>query len=87
MKLVGVREFRDKATEMFRSSEPVVVLRRGEVVGIYFPYPHQTLPAEFKPELFAEITDSIRERLDQAGIDEAEILEDFEAHRQDRGRR
>lgn len=87
MKLAGVREFRDKATQMFRSSEPIVVLRRGEVVGIYFPYPHKTLPTEFKAELFAEITDSIGERLDKAGISEAEILEDFEAHRQDRRRR
>jgi hypothetical protein len=87
MKIATVREFRDKATQMFRSSEPILVLRRGEITGFYFPYPHKTIPLEFKRQLFEEITRSIRERLEQAGVSEEEILEDFEAHRKARRRR
>jgi len=79
MKITTVREFRDKATQMFRSQEPILVLRRGEIAGLYFPYPHKTLPVELKRQLFEEITRSIAERLTHAGIEEEEILEDFEA--------
>lgn len=87
MRIATVREFRDKATAMFRSRDPILVLRRGEVAGIFFPCPAKTLPVEFKKELFALITESIRERLEKAGVKEEEILEEFEAHREARGRR
>jgi len=79
MKIATVREFRDKATQMFRSEEPILVLRRGEIAGLYFPYPHKTLPVELKRQLFEEITRSVAERLAQVGLEEEEILEDFEA--------
>jgi hypothetical protein len=79
MKITTVREFRDKATQMFRSEEPILVLRRGEIAGLYFPYPHKTLPVELKRQLFEEITRSIAERLAKVGIKEEEILDDFEA--------
>ena len=79
MKITTVREFRDKATQMFRSEEPILVLRRGEIAGLYFPYPHKTLPVELKRQLFEEITRSIAERLAKVGLEEEEILEDFEA--------
>lgn len=79
MKIATVREFRDKATQMFRSEEPILVLRRGEIAGLYFPYPHKTLPVELKRRLFEEITRSLAERLAQAGVEEEAILEDFEA--------
>ena len=79
MKITTVREFRDKATQMFRSEEPILVLRRGEIAGLYFPYPHKTLPVELKRQLFEEITRSVAERLAKVGLEEEEILEDFEA--------
>jgi hypothetical protein len=87
MKIASVREFRDKATQMFRSKEPILVLKRGELAGLYFPYPHKTLPLEFKQELFDEITHSIAARLARAGLSEEEILGDFEAHQKARRRR
>lgn len=40
---------------------------------------NKTLPVERKRQLFGEITRSIAERLAQVGIQEEEILEDFEA--------
>lgn len=87
MRVVTVREFRDKATKMFRSKAPILVLRRGEIAGLYFPYPAKTLPLEFKRQLFEEITRDIGRRLAQAGLSEEEILEDFEAHQKARRRR
>ena len=84
MKITTVRHFRDNATEMFRSKDPILVLRRGEIAGIYFPYPVQTLPVEMKRELFVTLTASISKRLKRAGITEEEILGDFESFRQER---
>ncbi len=84
VRFASVREFRDKATRMLQEKDPVVVLRRGKVAGIYFPYPTETLPLEFKRELFSTLTANIAERLKEAGVDEQEILEDFERHRQAR---
>ena len=52
MKIATVREFRDKVTQMFRSEEPILVLRRGEIASLYFPYPHKTFPMELKRQLF-----------------------------------
>lgn len=78
MRVISVREFRDKATRMLRSRDPILVLRRGEVAGLYFPYPAKSLPLEFKRELFAQIASSIGRRLQKARLHEEEILEDFE---------
>ena len=74
MLVAGVREFRDKATEMLRSKEPILVMRRGEVTGFYFPFPSQTLPVELKKELFDRITQEIGRRLREAGVVEGELL-------------
>lgn len=81
MRIVSVREFRDKATAMFRSKEPIIVLRRGHIAGLFFPHPAETLPVEFKRELFVALTDQISKRLQAAGLTEEEILEDFERFR------
>ncbi len=78
IRITTVREFRDKATKMFRSKDPVLVLRKGKVAGVFFPYPNKTLPLEFKRELFSAITEAVARKLGQAGINEEEILADFQ---------
>lgn len=52
MKAVMVREFRDRATYWLKSKEPIIVLRRGHLVGIFFPSPAESLPLELKKEIF-----------------------------------
>lgn len=87
MLVAGVREFRDNATEMLRSQEPILVMRRGRVTGLYFPFPSRTLPVEFKRELFALITQEIGRRLRKAGLREEDLLDDFEETKTARRRR
>lgn len=87
MIVTTIREFRDNATKIFRGEEPILVTRRGKVAGIFFPYTEQSIPVEFKQDLFKSITDSIGKKLKQAGMKEGEILEDFERHREARRRR
>lgn len=87
MKILSVREFRDNATKALRSKEPILIMRRGEVAGVFFPTPLEDVPLEFKKDIFLSLTDSIKKRLQKRGVAEEEILEDFEAHRKARRRR
>jgi len=84
MRVTTVKEFRDKATQMLRSSEPIIVMRHGDLAGLFFPQPGRTLPLEFKRELFAVLSLDIARRLAQAGGDEEEVLSGFEAWRKRR---
>jgi len=87
MKLMTVKEFRDQATKALKSKEPLIIMRRGEVAGIFFPVPLEAIPFEFKKDLFVTLTDSIKKRLESKGVKEEEILEDFEKFRKARRRR
>ncbi len=87
MKLLSVKEFRDSATKALKSKEPLIIMRRGEVAGIFFPAPLESVPFEFKKDIFVALTDSIKKKLHAQGVKEEEILEDFERHRKARRRR
>jgi hypothetical protein len=77
VKVVTVRDFRDRATEMFRSRDVVLVTRDGKPAGFYIPWDRPDVPIELKRELFAELTDRVGAQLDAAGATEEEILADF----------
>jgi hypothetical protein len=77
MIITSINEFREKATKMLHSHEPILIVKSGEVTGIYFPYPTQTIPVEFKRELFDLITQEIGSQLKENGITEEELLEGF----------
>lgn len=87
MKLITVKEFRDKATKALKSKEPLIIMRRGEVAGIFFPVPLEEVPFEIKKDLFISLTESIKKSLAQKGVKEEEVLEDFEEFRKARSRR
>jgi hypothetical protein len=87
MKLMSVKEFRDSATKALKSKEPLLIMRRGEVAGIFFPTPLESVPFEFRKEVFIMLTDSIKKKLLLKGVKEEEVLEDFERHRKTRRRR
>lgn len=87
MKILSVREFRDKATKALKSKEPLIIMRRGEMAGIFFPTPLEEIPLEFKRDIFVSLTNSIKKDLEKKGIEEEEVLEDFERSQKARGRR
>ncbi len=84
---MNVKEFRDKATKALKSKEPLLILRRSEIAGIFFPLPSGAIPFELKRDLFLTLTDSIKKRLKSKGVREEDILEDFEKFRKARRRR
>ena len=86
MKTATVRQFRDCATSFLKQEEPIIVTRRGKIVGSFLPALGETLPLEIKKELFATLTDEIRTAMKERGLTEDDVLADFEKTRK-HGRR
>lgn len=81
MKVVTVRDFRDHATEMFRSDDVILVTREGTPAGFFLPWDTSELPVEVRREVFLRLSEQVGERLADKGISEAEVLDDFAASR------
>jgi hypothetical protein len=84
MKISSVREFRDNATGLLRSKDPILVTRRGRLAGVFFPCPEGTLPIELKREVFTIFSDEMRRQVKKRGLSEDEITEDFKSWRKTR---
>jgi len=85
MRISSVRDFRDHATTLFRSDDPVLVTRRGKVAGVFLPWRDATLPVDFKRELFCMLTAEIARQLKKKRVTEKAVLQDFD--RWQKGRR
>jgi hypothetical protein len=84
MRITSVRDFRDRATTLLRSDDPILVTRRGKVAGVFLPWKEASLPVDFKRELFSMLTQEISRELKKKRISEKSILQDFEQWRRER---
>ena len=84
MRISTVREFRDNATGLLRSKDPVLVTRRGRLAGVFFPQPEESLPIDFKRELFPVLSAQVARELKKRNLSERDILRDFKAWRKSR---
>ena len=84
MRISSVREFRDQATALLRSKDPILVTRRGRLAGVYFPWPEATLPIELKRELFPVLSAEVARQLKRRALRENNILADFRSWRRAR---
>lgn len=84
MKISTVREFRDNATGMLRSKDPVLVTRRGRLAGVFFPWPEGTMPIELKRDMFSVLSAELHRQITKQDVSEDEILEDFDSWRKSR---
>lgn len=85
MRLTSIREFRDRATVLLRSAEPLLITRRGKAAGLYLPLTDaDSLPLELRRELQLAIAEAVRNSLKERGFTEEEIVEDFERFRKER---
>ena len=87
MKIRTVRQFRDSSSALLRSKEPVLVISRGRLAGVFFPYPEASLPLELKRELFARLSSEIAEQIEGGGMDETDVVAGFESWRKKRKNR
>jgi hypothetical protein len=79
MKVVTVRDFRDRASEMFRSDDVILVTRDGAPAGFYLPWDTPELPLEVRREVFLRLSEQIGTQLTEQGTSEQEVLDDFAA--------
>ena len=79
MRIRTIREFRDRATTLFRSDDPILVTRRDKVAGVFLPWREQSLPVDFKRELFAMLSAEIAAQIRKKGLTEKAILQDFKS--------
>ncbi len=84
MRVSTVREFRDRATTLLRSPDPVLVTRRGRVAGVFLPWRENTLPVDLKRELFSMLTAEIALQLKKKRLTEKAVLQDFAGWRKRR---
>jgi len=84
MRISTVREFRDGATTLLRSRDPILVTRRGRLAGVFFPQPEASLPLELKRELFATLSAEVARQIKRRGLAEADVTKDFAAWRKER---
>jgi hypothetical protein len=81
VKVVTVRDFRDHATEMFRSDDVILVTREGSPAGFFLPWDTPELPVEVRREVFLRLSEQIGGQLAAKGISEPGVIEDFAAPR------
>lgn len=84
MRISTVREFRDRATALLKSDDPILVTRRGRVAGVFLPWREATLPIDLRRELFSMLAADIGRQLKKKRVSEKEVLEDFSRWRKAR---
>lgn len=73
MKSVGIREFRDKASQYLASKEAVAVKRHGKLVGFYIPVP-QSEEAEISQAL-SRLNQTVAKAISESDMDETALAD------------
>jgi hypothetical protein len=81
MRVVTVRDFRDRASEMFRSDDVILVTREGRPAGFFLPWGAADLPPDVQREVLLRLTDQIAAQRAARGVSEEDVLGDFAAGR------
>jgi hypothetical protein len=81
MKVVTVRDFRDHASEMFRSEDVILVTRDGAPAGFFLPWDTPDVPLQVRAEVFLRLSEQVGTELTTQGVIEQEVLDDFAASR------
>jgi hypothetical protein len=84
MKVVTVREFCDRADEMLRSEDAILVTRDDAPAGFFLPWDAPQLLVEFRREVFLRLSEHVGANLEAGGASEREVLDEFAADRQRR---
>ncbi len=84
MKVVSVREFRDRSSEMFRSDDVILVTRDGAPAGFFLPWDTPELPVGVRRGVFLRLSEQVGAALKDQDVSEDEVLDDFTASRRRR---
>lgn len=76
IKHVGVRELRGDLAEKLKGSEPIVIERHGQVLGIYLPV--QPVNREKVEAAFNEFQAALEEVMRQTGMTREELADELD---------
>ncbi len=78
MRHVGVREFKNKATHLFKDAEPIAIERHGRVIGFYIPVgSEEDEDARVKAAL-SRLEGAVSRALEETGLTEDELADYFD---------
>jgi antitoxin (DNA-binding transcriptional repressor) of toxin-antitoxin stability system len=81
MKSVGIREFRDKASQYLASREVIAVKRHGKLVGFYIPV-EQSDEIEIQQAL-QRLNQTVETAMAESGMDEAALADALDLSRKE----
>ena len=79
---ISVRELREKLLSFLESSEPIEMMRHGQIIGFFIPIPRR--PRQAEREALLEAGRRLDEELIRLGLKEDELLEEFKQWRHQR---
>ena len=84
MQVAGVREFRNHATEYLGGNDLIFVTKHDKLASIVVPIKEpKALPVEIRRELLERIGGAISMHLQNNGVSEKRISDDFKAWRKE----
>ena len=85
MRVVGVREFRNRAPELVREKDLVFITRHGKLTSLLVPLEQpESLPVELRRDLLERTGRALSAYLARKGISERRVLRDFDSWRRSR---
>lgn len=82
MRAVSAKEFHDRASQLIRSKEALIVTRHGkDVIGIYYPVQSRELPKEAEWDMCKALATQFGKFLKHRGVKEEDVLEQVEKWR------
>lgn len=82
MRVAGMREFRNRAREFFQGDELVFITRHGRLSGLLVPLGDPIkLPVKLKRGILEHLGKTTSDHLRKGGVNEKEVLRDFETWR------
>lgn len=84
MRLVNVREFRDRATQLLRQKEPILVTRDGRPAGFFIPWDQPQMQDDIRKTVLEALAEGLRRQREEQGMTEKEVMDDFAAYRKAR---
>ena len=76
MHSVGIREFRDRATQLMAANETLIIERRGVPIGFFVPIVARDRRAG--REALGRLGEVVEDVLEQTGLDECDLVREVE---------
>jgi len=80
MRRVGIRDLKNRTTQLLHEEKVLLIQRHGRDVGVYVPLGEiENIPLEVRLKLFQQVTDEIARQGRRRGISEQALVRKFEA--------